>query len=320
MRIVVVGGGVAGLYFTYRLLQRASAEVVVIDDKDFHEFTIGIPMAFAGLVEFRDLAFPLKELRRAQFIRGRAVAVEGRCVRISTGAASSICGDYVVLAPGGYKVGSAEYWSVGGAQELYRRVSEARGVRFIVNDFNPVIGFQEIAYSIKTRFPDKEVSVHLVYIGDYYAPLLAAWRKWAEQIGIEVSEELPRTGEDILVISVPVLRPHPLAVGLEVDPATFETQYRGVYLIGDSSLVKLGLPPIGWGALWQASILAKALAREIETGVFEIEMDEWTALGDKDRFYKWLTYRMTTGTPLAHLKGLYDLWRESVWKFLTRSG
>ncbi|MEL9990617.1 MAG: hypothetical protein QXP98_00265 [Thermoproteus sp.] len=115
---------------------------------------------------------------------------------------------------------------------------------------------------------------------------------------------------------MPVLRPHPLAVGLEVDPATFETQYRGVYLIGDSSLVKLGLPPIGWGALWQASILAKALAREIETGVFEIEMDEWTALGDKDKFLKWFAYRMTTSTPLAHLKGLYDLWKDSVWRTL----
>ncbi|MEZ0319852.1 MAG: NAD(P)/FAD-dependent oxidoreductase [Pyrobaculum sp.] len=320
MRIVVVGGGVAGLYFTYRLLQHTSAEVVVIDYKDFHEFPIGIPMAFAGLVEFQDLVFPFKEIKRAQFVSGRAVVVEGRCVRISSGAVHSICGDYVVLAPGGYKVGSAEYWSVGGAQELYSKVVKAAGVRFIANDFNPVIGFQELAYSIKTRFPEKDVSVHLVYISDDYAPLLEAWRKWAEQIGIEVSEELPRMGKGDLSISVPVLRPHPLAVSLEVDPATFETQYERVYLIGDSSLVKLGLPPIGWGALWQASTLAKALAQELKTGAFEVEMGTWTLEGDKDKFLRWFIYKMTTGTPLAHLKGLYDLWKDSVWKSLTGGG
>ncbi|MEZ0318542.1 MAG: FAD-dependent oxidoreductase [Pyrobaculum sp.] len=315
-RVVVVGGGVAGVYFAYRLkLATSDVEIIVIDKKDFHEFTVGIPMAIAGLVDFEDLVFPFSRFKRIYFNKANVSAIEDKCVRTSDG--PSICGDYLVLAPGGRRIGSAEYWTVGGAKALLEAASRAKAVRFVVNDLTPVMGFQEIAFSIKTRFPEKDVSVHLVYISDDYAPLLEAWRKWAEQIGIEVSEELPRMGKGDLSISVPVLRPHPLAVSLEVDPATFETQYERVYLIGDSSLVKLGLPPIGWGALWQASTLAKALAQELKTGAFEVEMGTWTLEGDKDKFLRWFIYKMTTGTPLAHLKGLYDLWKDSVWRVLS---
>ncbi|MFN7105628.1 MAG: NAD(P)/FAD-dependent oxidoreductase, partial [Pyrobaculum sp.] len=192
-----------------------------------------------------------------------------------------------------------------------------KAVRFIVNVITPVIGFQEIAFSLKTRHPEKEVSIHLVYIDDDYISLLQPWRRWAETAGLQLSDEPPppkREGE--LYISVPSLVAHPLVERLEVDPATFETQYSRMYLIGDSSLIKLNLPPIGWGALWQAATLAKAIAGEISGGVFEITAETWDVTAGKDKFYQWLTHRMTSGTPLAHLRGLYDLWKNHVIKSL----
>jgi len=90
---------------------------------------------------------------------------------------------------------------------------------------------------------------HVVYIGEDYRSFMELGKKWAREIGLEMSDEPPPWRPDELYIKVPAARPHPLAAGLEVDPATFETQYERVYLIGDSSLLKLGLPPIGWDPL-----------------------------------------------------------------------
>lgn len=314
-RVVVVGGGIAGLYFVYELTRRVDGlGIVVVDPNDSHEFPIGIPMAFAGLVDFGDLYFPFSRMKKVTYIRGAASVVEGNCVRLAVGPVHRVCGDYVVLAPGGVKIGSAKYWSVSGAAELYRKLAAAEGVRFVVNVETPVMGFQEVAYSIKSRFPDKKVSIHLVYVGRDYSNLLSLWARWAESVGVELSEELPPL-DGTLHVSVPALVPHPLAAGIDVDPATFEARGQRVYVIGDAALIKLGLPPTGWGALWQASTLAKAVASEIGSGVFEVEAAPWDDASTADSFYKWLTYKMKTGTPLAHLKGLLNHWRAVV-KFL----
>ncbi|MGC8583218.1 MAG: FAD-dependent oxidoreductase [Thermoproteus sp.] len=310
-RVVVVGGGIAGIYFAYRLLQAAQAEVVLVEPKPVHEFVIGIPMAYGGLVDFKDLIFPLSQLKKVRHVWDHATALDGTCVRLSN--TQDVCGDYVVLAPGSYKVGTAEYWSVEGAERLYELMKKARAVRFIVSEFTPVIGFQEIAYAVKTRFPEKEVSVHLVYVSDDYVFLLEPWKAKAKEIGVEVTgDPPPHKAVDELHISVPAVRPHPLTAGLELKPETLETQYERVYLIGDSALLKLGLPPIGWGSLWQASLAAQAVASEISKGYVEISPDEWSSQSDPESFKRWLTFRMTTGTPLVHLKGLYQLWARNV--------
>lgn len=311
MRVVVVGGGIAGIYFAHRLLQSTKAEVILVEPKPHHEFVIGIPMAYGGLLSFKELLFPLSGLKRVKHVADAAAGVEGTCVRLRGSA--NVCGDYLVLAPGSYKVGTAEYWSVEGSERLFERIKQARAVRFVVSEYTPVMGFQELAYALKARFPEKEVSVHLVYVSNDYIFLLEPWKAKAKEIGVEVSEDPPPakpSGE--VHISVPAVRPHPLAVGLEVKPETLETQYERVFLIGDSSLLKLRLPPIGWGSLWQASLAAQAVASEIERGYVEVRPDEWTANTDPESFKRWLTYRMTTGTPLVHLKGLYEIWAKRV--------
>ena len=82
-------------------------------------------------------------------------------------------------------------------------------------------------------------------------------------------------------------------------------------MIGDSSLIKLGLPPIGWGAIWQASTLAEAIGNAITRGVMEAEVGDWV-FSDSDRFIRWFTYRMARGTPLVELRGLLDMWLREV--------
>lgn len=227
-----------------------------------------------------------------------------------------ICGDYVVLAPGSYKLGSANYWTPHGALELFGKIQRARAVRFIVNVFTLVIGFQEVAYSVKSRFPEKEVSIHLVYVSPGYEWLLGPWTPKAKEAGINVSTDPPESrGEGELHVSVPAATVHPLVADVEVNPSTFETYLQRVFSIGDSSLIKLGLPPVGWGSLWQATIVAQAIASEHTRGHIEVEVDQWGGK-DQESFRKWLTYRMTTGTPLAHLKGLYDIWTRTVLKSL----
>jgi hypothetical protein len=133
---------------------------------------------------------------------------------------------------------------------------------------------------------------------------------------VEVSSDPPEWRHGELHVSVPVARAHPLVANLEVPPTTFETDIERVYLIGDSSLIKLDLPPVGWGALWQATIAAQAVASEILKGHVEVEVNHWGGR-DKDSFSNWLTYRMTTGTSLVHLRGLYDLMEKDCTKSLT---
>lgn len=70
-RVVVVGGGVAGVYFIYELLKRLYVPVVLIDPSPHHEFPIGIPIAAAGLVEFEELKTSFNEFKKITYIRGQ---------------------------------------------------------------------------------------------------------------------------------------------------------------------------------------------------------------------------------------------------------
>lgn len=76
MRIVVVGGSIAGIYLAHRVLsKREDGEVVVTDPRPYHEFRLGIPMAFAGLLGFDDLVFYYSDMKRVVHVRDDVVKV-----------------------------------------------------------------------------------------------------------------------------------------------------------------------------------------------------------------------------------------------------
>jgi NADH dehydrogenase, FAD-containing subunit len=75
-RVVVVGGGIAGVYFTSRLLELVKdVEVVLVEPEDHHFFVLGVPMAFGGLLDFQELVFPLSTLRRVRHLKFGATAL-----------------------------------------------------------------------------------------------------------------------------------------------------------------------------------------------------------------------------------------------------
>jgi len=230
VRVVVVGGGIAGVYFISRLVELVNnAEVVLVEPEDYHFFVVGVPMAFGGLVKFGDLLFPFAAAKKVRHLKfaAKALSLErGKpCVRGQTH--SAVCGDYLILAPGGLKLGSAAYWTPSGALDLYAKVTAAKTVRFIVNVFNPAIGFQELAYAVKTRFPEKGVSIHLVYVSPDYDFLLKPWISKAQEAGIAVTRDPPEWREGEFHVSVPEVRPHPLAADLEVRPTPLKPIWKG---------------------------------------------------------------------------------------------
>lgn len=308
--IVIAGGGISGVYLAYKLAsQLEDVKIYLIDPKPYHEFVMGIPMALAGLVKFEDLRMPLDGLKRVKYVRDEVVDVRESGLKLSSG--EIVRGDYNVLAVGSFKVGD-DFFSVEGAEAFFNAVSAATAVRFVVDELYPIMGFGEIAISIKTLWPQKEVSIHMVYVHPDYKWLFDAYKETFEKYGVLFTEEPPpndRRGE--LHVVVPELYLHPLAKGLKVG-SLFETQYDRTYIIGDSSLMKIGLPPIGWGALWQASVLSQAISSEIKSGAIEVEVDEWSYMKDPDKFKQYFTYRMTKGVPLVQLKGLYDIWKTKV--------
>lgn len=123
-RVCGGGGGIAGVYFASRLLELVKyVEVVLVEPEDYHFFVVGVPMAFGGLLEFSRLVFPLSTARRIKHVKFTAMAISRErdkpCIR---GARERpVCGDYLVLAPGAVRLGSAAYWKLNGAVELYKK-------------------------------------------------------------------------------------------------------------------------------------------------------------------------------------------------------
>ena len=104
-RIVIVGGGFAGLHLVRRLegkLRPDEAEVTLIDRNNFHLFTPLLYQVATGELPPHAVAYPLRvPLARTgnRFIRAEVTAIdlEARAVRTSEG---DFAYDHVVIAPG----------------------------------------------------------------------------------------------------------------------------------------------------------------------------------------------------------------------------
>jgi NADH dehydrogenase len=102
-RVVIVGAGFGGLECA-RGLDRAAAEVLLLERSGFHLFTPLLYQVATGLLNPSEIAYPLRALfRKSPNVRPWATTVTGldlgrRVVRVSPG--GEVPYDYLVLATG----------------------------------------------------------------------------------------------------------------------------------------------------------------------------------------------------------------------------
>lgn len=149
-RIVIVGGGFAGLHLVRRLeglLRRGEAEVTLVDRDNFHLFTPLLYQVATGELPPHAIAYPLRvPLAKAgyRFVRAEVTGVDlaGRVVRTSGG---DLFYDHVVVVPGAV---TNDYGIPGVAAHALqlKRLSEGRAIRHrILSTFEEAAGEPDAA-------------------------------------------------------------------------------------------------------------------------------------------------------------------------------
>jgi NADH dehydrogenase len=103
-RVVIVGGGFAGVACARKLAASKDLHVTLIDKNDYHQFQPLLYQVATSMLAARDIAYPLRkiaaEYEAFDAKRAEVVAVDpvARTVTASTG--ETFAGDYIVLAAG----------------------------------------------------------------------------------------------------------------------------------------------------------------------------------------------------------------------------
>ncbi|MBP1449061.1 MAG: hypothetical protein JZD41_03465 [Thermoproteus sp.] len=82
----------------------------MVDPRPYHEFRLGIPMAFAGLLDFDDLVFYYSGMKRVVHVRDDVVKAAKDGVYTSSG--SRLRGGTVVLAVDAVRIGPPSFSTV----------------------------------------------------------------------------------------------------------------------------------------------------------------------------------------------------------------
>jgi hypothetical protein len=255
-------------------------------------------MAFVGLVSFEDLLFYYKDMSRITHIGEEPVRIDKNGVFTSAG--TRYKGDVIVVAIDALRIGPPSFSTVEEAELLYKLAERANAVRFVVDVTIPPYELQDIAIAIKTAWPRKDVSIHVLSAPQ--TPLLNVRR--LAIFGIEVSDTPPPDLGEELHVEVPSLEPHPLARGLYVGPL-YETQYSGIYLIGETSLIKMGVFPTPLAILQQTALLSDLL---LSSGGY-VELDP---LESEEPFLQITTSASLAEIPLIALKSVYNIWADEI--------
>jgi len=136
-RVVIVGGGFAGVACARALAKHDDIHVTLVDRNDYHQFQPLLYQVATSMLAPRDIAYPLRKIAAEYHDfdskRGNVVSIDpaARSVTVETG--ESYLGDYIVLAAGSqpnfFKTPGAEHafplYSLDDAERLSTRIVQA---------------------------------------------------------------------------------------------------------------------------------------------------------------------------------------------------
>ena len=103
-RVVIVGGGFAGVACARELAKHDDVHVTLIDKNDYHQFQPLLYQVAASMLVPRDIAYPLRkiaaEFKDFEAKRGEVVAIDPAARTATTDTGETYGGDYLVLAAG----------------------------------------------------------------------------------------------------------------------------------------------------------------------------------------------------------------------------
>ena len=136
-RVVVVGGGFAGVACARGVAKRHDVAVTLIDGNDYHQFQPLLYQVATSMLAARDIAYPLRKIAAEydgfEAKRGEVVAIDPVARSATTKTGETFTGDYLVLAAGSqpsfFNTPGAEHafplYSLDDAERLRTRVIQA---------------------------------------------------------------------------------------------------------------------------------------------------------------------------------------------------
>ena len=136
-RVVVVGGGFAGVACARALAKHDDIDVTLIDKNDYHQFQPLLYQVATSMLAPGDIAYPLRRIAAEYdgFVakRGEVTSIDPTAKTVTTDTGETYAGDYIVLAAGSqpnfFKTPGAEHafplYSLDDADRLRTRIVQA---------------------------------------------------------------------------------------------------------------------------------------------------------------------------------------------------
>jgi NADH dehydrogenase len=136
-KVVIVGGGFAGIACARALAKHDDIHVTLIDKNDYHQFQPLLYQVATSMLAARDIAYPLRKIA-AEFDgfeahRREVASIDPAAKSVTTASGDTYAGDYLVLAAGSqpnfFKTPGAEHafplYSLDDADRLRTRIIQA---------------------------------------------------------------------------------------------------------------------------------------------------------------------------------------------------